>query len=94
MNGRVGYLKQINEFIVQVQLESPVSMSEEVWVGNERLAAEVIELNPGTAIIQVYEDTSGIKAGEPVYGSGLPFAVTLGPGLLGNVFDGGVSNAD
>ncbi len=63
-------------------------MYEMVYVGNERLIGEVIKLTGDTAFIQVYENTSGLTPGEPVLGTGLPLSVTLGPGMIGSVYDG------
>jgi len=65
-----------------------IAMNEIVRVGEQRLLGEVIRINSDTATIQVYEDTAGLRPGEPVTGTGHPLAVELGPGLLGNVFDG------
>lgn len=59
-----------------------------VHVGHERLPGEVIRIDGDEAVIQVYEGTSGLKAGEPVHDSGGPLQVELGPGLLGSIFDG------
>jgi V/A-type H+-transporting ATPase subunit A len=59
-----------------------------VQVGHARLAGEVIRLDGASAVIQVYEDTSGLTAGEPVRDTGEPLQVELGPGLLGSIFDG------
>jgi V/A-type H+-transporting ATPase subunit A len=59
-----------------------------VRVGNEQLRGEVIKINGEDVIIQVYEDTSGIRPGEPVENTGLPLAVELGPGLLTSIYDG------
>jgi V/A-type H+-transporting ATPase subunit A len=59
-----------------------------VRVGTERLMGEVIEIAGEKSIIQVYEDTSGIKPGEPVENTGLPLSVELGPGLLTSIYDG------
>ena len=59
-----------------------------VQVGHARLAGEVIRLDGANAVIQVYEDTSGLTAGEPVRDTGEPLQVELGPGLLGSIFDG------
>jgi V/A-type H+/Na+-transporting ATPase subunit A len=59
-----------------------------VRVGNERLMGEVIEISREKSIIQVYEDTSGIRPGEPVENTGLPLTVELGPGLLTSIYDG------
>jgi V/A-type H+-transporting ATPase subunit A len=63
-------------------------MYEMVKVGVAGLMGEIIRLDGDTAFIQTYEDTSGISIGESVVGTGHPLLVTLGPGLLGNVFDG------
>ncbi len=57
-------------------------------VGNEKLMGEVIQIEGDKTIIQVYEDTSGIKPGEPVINTGEPLKVELGPGLLGSIYDG------
>src|SRR3989344_7954723 len=57
-------------------------------VGNENLMGEVIQIEGEKTIIQVYEDTSGIKPGEPVVNTGEPLKVELGPGLLNSIYDG------
>jgi len=57
-------------------------------IGKEQLMGEVIQINGDTATIQVYEDTSGIKPGEPVINTGEPLKVELGPGLLTSIYDG------
>jgi V/A-type H+-transporting ATPase subunit A len=59
-----------------------------VRVGNERLMGEVIQIEGENSIIQVYEDTSGVKPGEPVETTGRPLVVELGPGLMTNIYDG------
>src|SRR3990167_2568591 len=56
--------------------------------GNEKLMGEVIQIEGEKTIIQVYEDTSGIKPGEPVINTGEPLKVELGPGLLTSIYDG------
>ncbi|MEK6946739.1 MAG: V-type ATP synthase subunit A [Nanoarchaeota archaeon] len=57
-------------------------------VGNEKLMGEVIQIEGDKVIIQVYEDTSGIRPGEPVINTGEPLKVELGPGLLNSIYDG------
>src|SRR3989344_5389407 len=57
-------------------------------VGNEKLMGEVIQIEGDKIIIQVYEDTSGIKPGEPVTNTKEPLKVELGPGMLGSIYDG------
>ena len=64
-----------------------VRMSDIVRVGNEKLMGEVIKIEANSFIIQVYEDTTGIRPGEPVHNTGKPLAVELGPGLLGSIYD-------
>lgn len=74
--------------VVKASPSSTLSMNEMVEVGDERLVGEVIGLEGDTAIIQVYEDTTGLKPGTKIYGQKMPLFVELGPGLLGNIFDG------
>ena len=64
------------------------SMYNVVRAGNEQLMGEVIELHGEKAVIQVYEDTSGIRPGEPVINTGETLSVQLGPGLLTQIYDG------
>ncbi|MFA6888946.1 MAG: V-type ATP synthase subunit A [Candidatus Woesearchaeota archaeon] len=63
-------------------------MYDVVRVGHEKLMGEVIQIDGDKVIIQVYEDTSGIKPGEPVINTGKPLSVALGPGLLTSIYDG------
>jgi V/A-type H+-transporting ATPase subunit A len=74
--------------VVWVVTTQPVGMSELVWVGRDRLVGEVISLVERDATVQVYEDTTGLTPGAPVYAAGLPLYVELGPGLVGGIFDG------
>ncbi len=63
-------------------------MFDVVRVGNEKLMGEVIQIDGDNTTIQVYEDTTGIKPGEPVINTGEPLSVELGPGLLTSIYDG------
>ena len=65
-----------------------LSMYETVEVGAARLIGEVIALDGEVATLQIYEDTGGIRPGDPVVGQGAPLSVEIGPGLLGQIFDG------
>lgn len=67
---------------------SEAKMYETVEVGNDRLVGEIIRLTGDVAFVQVYESTSGLKPGEPVIGTGQPLSVTLGPGMMGRIYDG------
>ena len=78
----------INGPVVTIKGETSLGMMETVFVGNERLIGEVIGLKKDMTTIQVYEETAGLTVGEPVYPTGSPMRVALGPGLLGNIFDG------
>ena len=86
MNNNVIY--SINGPVVTVKDTDAFSMLEMVYVGNMRLIGEVISIKKEFTTIQVYETTTGLKPGEPVEGTGQPISVTLGPGILRNIFDG------
>ncbi len=78
----------INGPVVKVKDTQDFSMMEMVYVGEQRLVGEVIGITDRFTTIQVYEGTTGLHPGEPVYSTGAPLSVTLGPGLLANIFDG------
>ncbi|WP_101696716.1 V-type ATP synthase subunit A [Clostridium minihomine] len=78
----------INGPVVTVKNSRSFSMMEMVFVGNERLVGEIIGISDQLTTIQVYEETTGLRPGEPVFGTGSPMNVTLGPGILDNIFDG------
>ncbi|MDG6902489.1 MAG: V-type ATP synthase subunit A [Nitrososphaerota archaeon] len=63
-------------------------MYEVTQVGEEKLVGEVIKLTGDIAFVQVYESTSGLRPGEPVLGTGQPLSTTLGPGMIGTIYDG------
>jgi V/A-type H+-transporting ATPase subunit A len=67
---------------------SSAKMYEVVRVGEEKLVGEVIKLTGDIGFVQVYESTSGIRPGEPVVGTGQPLSTTLGPGMIGTIYDG------
>ncbi len=78
----------INGPVVTVKNTRSFSMMEMVYVGESRLVGEVIGITDKITTIQVYEETTGLKPGEKIYGTGGPMCVTLGPGILDNIFDG------
>ncbi len=78
----------INGPVVTVKNTKSFSMMEMVYVGSCRLIGEVIGITDELTTIQVYEETTGLKPGEIVEGTGGPMKVCLGPGLLDNIFDG------
>ena len=59
-----------------------------VRVSSHRLIGEIIEMHEDRASVQVYEETAGLRTGEPVESMGIPLSVELGPGLIGSIFDG------
>ncbi len=85
---KTGIIFGINGPIVYLNGDPGFQMNEMVYVGNENLVGEVIGLASGKTVIQVYEETSGLKPGEKVTGTGAPVSVTLAPGILDNIFDG------
>lgn len=82
-----GVLKRISGPVVTA-VDLDAHMYDVVKVGKEELMGEVIKIQGDDVIIQVYEDTSGIKPGEPVINTGLSLAVESGPGLLTSIYDG------
>ena len=78
----------INGPVVTIKGKTGLSMMEMVHVGNDHLVGEVIRMDEELTTIQVYEETSGLAPGEPVTTTGGPLCVTLGPGILRNIYDG------
>lgn len=88
MSKIVGIVDWINGPVVKAIDIHSVEMMELVEIGDDRLIGEIIELDQDRATIQVYESTTGLKPGSYIYGSGIPLSVELGPGLIGNIYDG------
>ncbi|HAJ16479.1 MAG TPA: V-type ATP synthase subunit A [Erysipelotrichaceae bacterium] len=78
----------INGPVVKVRNTKSFSMMEMVYVGKKKLMGEVISVSRDETTIQVYEETSMLQPGEPVEGTGEPISLTLGPGILKNIYDG------
>lgn len=74
--------------VVRAVPDGPFVLREAVQVGEQGLLGEVIRIREEEIVIQVYEDTTGIRPGTGIAGSGLPLSVALGPGILGGTFDG------
>ncbi|OQA45544.1 MAG: V-type ATP synthase alpha chain [Chloroflexi bacterium ADurb.Bin325] len=83
-----GRIRGIAGAVITVQGLIGARLYDVVHVGHERLIGEVIRLTGTRATVQVYEDTTGLRADDPVEASGAALQVELGPGLLGGVFDG------
>ena len=84
----IGKIYGINGPIVTMRGNLGFMMSEMVYVGEKRLVGEVIALTKEVTTVQVFEETTGLKPGENVEGTGRPLCVTLAPGILNNIFDG------
>ena len=78
----------INGPIVKILGKTDLFLHETVNVGNEGLVGEVTSVNSSETVIQVYENTTGLRPGEPVHGNGTALSATLGPGLLSGIYDG------
>lgn len=78
----------VNGPVVTVKDTDSFAMMEMVHVGEQKLVGEVIGITDRLTTIQVYEETTGLKPGDPVSGTGAPMNVLLGPGIIDNIFDG------
>ena len=85
---KTGKIYGINGPVITVKGDVGFSMGEMVYAGEEKLIGEVISLTKEFTTIQVYEETSGMKPGEMITGTGATLSVTLAPGILNNIFDG------
>ncbi len=83
-----GRIVKISGPLVVAEGLPDVKMHDVLAVGEEGLVGEVIELRRGKISVQVYEETGGLKPGDPVESTGAPLSVELGPGLVSSVFDG------
>ncbi|WP_149494913.1 V-type ATP synthase subunit A [Roseiconus lacunae] len=92
VNDRSAVVVQVRESLVLVQFDEHTSVKKNevgyVCVGDERLKAEVLRIRGRVADMQVFEDTTGVRVGDRVEMTGEMLSATLGPGLLGRVFDG------
>jgi V/A-type H+-transporting ATPase subunit A len=88
MSQQIATVTWISGPVIRARGSRNAGMLELVEVGEEHLVGEVIGLDGDIITIQVYEETSGMRPGAPVFGTGLPLSVELGPGLLHSIFDG------
>ena len=82
-----GNITGISGPTVSVSLKG-LRLYERVYVGHAMLTGEVVKIESDRAVVQVYENTHGLAPDEPVRATGMPLAVSLGPGLLSGIFDG------
>ena len=85
---KIGNIVKVAGPLVVAQNMSSTKMYDVVFVSEKRLMGEIVEINGDLASIQVYEETSGIGVGEPVFLTNLPLTVELGPGLIESIYDG------
>ncbi|TFZ39209.1 V-type ATP synthase subunit A [Soehngenia longivitae] len=88
MSELTGKIKSINGPVIIGDNMTGFKMREMVVVGPKKLIGEVISIDGDTGIVQVYEETEGLKKGDEVVSTGKPLSLKLGPGMLGNMFDG------
>ena len=88
MEKSAGIISYINGPVIKAKNMSVFKMREMVMVGHNVLIGEIISLNGDDATIQVYEETSGLMIGEAIIPTGKPLSLKLGPGIIGNIFDG------
>ncbi len=88
MEYKEGVVQAINGPVVRGINMGSFKRNEMVTVGDKKLIGEVVTVEGDSATVQVYEETEGLKAGEKILYTGSPLCVTLGPGMLGNIFDG------
>jgi V-type ATP synthase alpha chain 2 len=81
-------ITDINGPVVKADNMSIYKVRDMVIVGDMKLIGEIISIDEDVATIQVYEETQGLKVGESIESTGMPLSVTLGPGIIGNIFDG------
>ncbi len=88
LDNQLGIIQLINGPVVKGSQMASFKVNEMVTVGEKQLIGEVVSLEGDIATIQVYEETEGLKTGEKITATGSPLSLTLGPGMLGNIFDG------
>ncbi|KRQ85898.1 V-type ATP synthase alpha chain [Caloramator mitchellensis] len=83
-----GIINYINGPVIKASNMQDFRLREMVAVGEKKLIGEVISIDGDVGTVQVYEETAGLKIGEYIYSTGKPLSVKLGPGIIGNIFDG------
>lgn len=78
----------INGPVVKAQPMESFKVRDMVGVGSKNLIGEIVAIDQNIGTIQVYEETQGLKTGEPISSMEIPLSATLGPGIIGNIFDG------
>ena len=81
-------IRWISGPVLTAKVNRPFKINEAILAGEKKLLGEVVRLNEDEITVQMYEDATGLRPGDPVAGEGNPLSVRLGPGILGNIFDG------
>lgn len=84
----MGKITRIAGHIIEAKDLENAKMNSKVLIGKQKLIGEIIKLENGKAIIQAFEDTDGLKINDPITSVGTQITATLGPGLIGSIFDG------
>ena len=82
------WISWISGPVLRATTDGVFRINESVLIGIRKLLGEVIRIDGNSITVQVYEDTTGLRPGDPVIGTGSELSVRLGPGLLGNIYDG------
>ncbi|MDR0464810.1 MAG: V-type ATP synthase subunit A [Treponema sp.] len=88
MNKQTGKVLRISGPIIRASGLGEAGLFDLVEVGDNRIIGEIVRLEGETAVIQVYEDNTGLKTGSPAWSTGRPLSALLGPGLIGTIYDG------
>lgn len=88
MERLIGKVKRVSGPVIYATGITDATMMELVYTGEHRLVGEIVKLKHNQAMIQVYENTTGVAPGDNIYGSGMPLSLELGPGLIGSIYDG------
>ena len=83
-----GQVRRISGPIIRATGLGGAGLFDVVEVGEKKIIGEIVRLEGNEAIIQVYEDNTGLKTGAPALSTGRPLSVLLGPGLIGTIYDG------
>ncbi len=83
-----GSITRISGPVVTISGLKDPKMNDIIRVGDLKLLGEIIKIDGNNAIVQVYEDTTGVRVGEPAENTNMPLSVVLGPGIIGSIFDG------
>ena len=83
-----GKVRRISGPIIRASGLGKAGLFDLVEIGEKRIIGEIVRLEGDEAVIQVYEDNTGLKTGNPAYSTGRPLSALLGPGLIGTIYDG------